>query len=112
MYDGFVSDADKMRCEAVRNAGQNELADMHPNFVDERLSPLLLHYKARNFPKSLSDTESTEWEKWRSERIMRGLPTYMNSLQKISSSTTDENKQFILQELHLWAESIMPAETE
>ena len=112
LYDGFVSDADKMRCEAVRNAGQNELADMHPNFVDERLSPLLLHYKARNFPKSLSDTESTEWEKWRSERIMRGLPTYMNSLQKISSSTTDENKQFILQELHLWAESIMPAETE
>lgn len=112
LYDGFVSDADKMRTEAVRNAGENDLADMQPNFVDERLSPLLLHYKARNFPKSLSDDEATEWEKWRAERIVRSLPTYMKSLQKLSTSTTDENKLFILQELHLWAESIMPAETD
>ncbi len=112
LYDGFVSDADKMRTEAVRNAGQNDLADMHPNFVDERLSLLLLHYKARNFPKSLSESETTQWEKWRGERIIRGLSTYMKTLQKLSSAKTDENKQFILQELHLWAESIMPTETE
>jgi exodeoxyribonuclease-1 len=112
LYDGFISDADKMRTEAVRNADQNALADMHPNFVDERLSLLLLHYKARNFPKSLSQDEATEWEKWRSGRIIRGLPTYMKSLQKLSSSEADENKIFLLQELHLWAESIMPIEAD
>jgi exodeoxyribonuclease-1 len=111
LYDGFVSDADKMRTEIVRNATENELADFHPNFIDERLNPLLMHYKARNFPKSLSQDEATEWEKWRADRIMRGLPAYMNSLQKLAS-TTDDNKLFILQELHLWAESIMPAETD
>jgi exodeoxyribonuclease-1 len=112
LYDGFVSDADRMRVEGVRKANENELADMHPNFVDERLSPLLLHYKARNFPKSLSDDEVVTWEKWRSSRVLAGLPVYMNSLQKMASSVTDENKQFILQELHLWAESIMPIDTE
>lgn len=112
LYDGFVSDADKMRTEAVRGANENDLADFHPNFVDERLNPLLLHYKARNFPKSLSDSEATEWEKWRANRINRALPSYMNSIQKIAASTTDENKLFILQELHLWAESIMPVEAE
>jgi len=101
-----------MRVEGVRKANENELADMHPNFVDERLSPLLLHYKARNFPKSLSDDEVVTWEKWRSSRVLAGLPVYMNSLQKMASSVTDENKQFILQELHLWAESIMPIDTE
>ncbi|HUC96801.1 MAG TPA: exodeoxyribonuclease I [Candidatus Saccharimonadales bacterium] len=112
LYDGFISDADKMRTEAVRNASENDLADFHPNFVDERLSPLLMHYKARNFPKSLSADETVQWEKWRSDRIFNRLPVYMSSLQKISASTTDDSKLFVLQELHLWAESIMPTDLE
>jgi len=110
LYDGFVSDGDKLRIEIVRNSKENELADFHPSFVDERLDPLLLHYKARNFPKSLSEEEAIEWEKWRSDRITNSLPSFMSSLQKISSTTTDENKQFLLKELQLWAESIMPAD--
>lgn len=112
LYEGFVSDGDKMRIEAVRNSNENELADFHPNFVDERLEPLLLHYKARNFLKSLSQDESIEWEKWRSDRIIAGLPVLTSVLQKIASTTTDENKLFLLQELHLWAESIMPVDLE
>ena len=112
LYDGFVSDGDKMRIETVRNASGNELADFHPNFVDERLDPLLLHYKARNFPKSLSEQEVIIWEKWRTDRISAALPAFTSSLQKISSTTTDENKIFILTELQLWAESIMPADLD
>jgi len=110
LYDGFVSDGDKLRVEIVRNSKENELADFHPSFVDERLDPLLLHYKARNFPKSLSEEEAIEWEKWRSDRITNSLPTFMSSLQKISSTTNDENKQFLLKELQLWAESIVPVD--
>jgi len=110
LYDGFVSDGDKLRIEIVRNSKANELADFHPNFVDERLDPLLLHYKARNYPKSLSEEEAIEWEKWRSDRILAGLPAFTMSLQKLSSTTTDENKQFLLKELQLWAESIMPVD--
>ena len=112
LYDGFVSDIDKMRVETVRNANERELADFHPNFTDERLSPLLLHYKARNFPKSLAEDEVIAWEKWRAEKIMAALPIFMKSLQKISSTVTDSDKQFILQELQLWAESIIPADLD
>jgi exodeoxyribonuclease-1 len=108
LYDGFVSDSDRMRIEKVRSSGQDELADFHPNFTDERLPALLLHYKARNFLKSLSEDESVEWEKWRSQKIAAALPKYMQSIQKLASQTTDESRLFILQELHLWAESIMP----
>jgi len=110
LYDGFIPDIDKLRVEAVRNAGENELADMTPNFTDERLSPLLLHYKARNYPKSLSEDEAATWEKWRSNRIMSTMPAFMEALQRLSAATNDENNQFILQELHLWAESIIPAD--
>jgi len=112
LYDGFVPDGDRMRIEAVRNADENALADIHPSFTDERLNLLLLHYKARNYPRSLSEDEAKTWEEWRSGRLANGLPQFMQALQRLASTTSDENKQFILQELHLWAESIMPADTD
>jgi exodeoxyribonuclease-1 len=109
LYDSFVPDTDKIRVEAVRNADADKLADFNPNFIDERLGPLLLHYKARSFPSSLSENEVVQWEKWRAERIAKDLPGYMQSIQRLASTVKDENKQFILQELHLWAESIIPS---
>lgn len=112
LYDGFVPDVDKMRLEKVRDANELGLADFHPNFTDERLEPLLLHYKARNFPKSLSKDEAEAWEKWRVSRINASLPEFAKSLKKLAATITDENKLFILQELQLWAESIMPADLD
>ncbi len=108
LYDGFMPDVDKMRSEAVRNASEDQLADLHPNFTDERLDPLLLHYKARNFPNSLAEDEMVIWEEWRAGRINASLPTFLESLRKLSVNA-DENKTFILQELQLWAESIIPS---
>jgi exodeoxyribonuclease-1 len=89
---------------------ETDLADFHPNFTDERLDPLLLHYKARNFPGSLAQDEIIAWEKWRSQKISESMPEFIKSIQKLSATITDEGKQFILQELQLWAESVMPAD--
>ena len=111
LYDGFVNDRDRLRIETVRNATERELADFHPEFTDERLSPLLLHYKARSFPKTLSESASREWEGWRGRHIAAQMPGFVKSLQKLAATETDENKQFILQELQLWAESIVPSDT-
>jgi len=112
LYDGFVPDIDKMRIETVRNATERELADLHPNFTDERLDPLLLHYKARNFPGSLAEDEAIAWEKWRVSKITAGLPAFAESLQKMSLVISDENKLFVLRELHLWVEGILPADLD
>jgi exodeoxyribonuclease-1 len=109
LYDGFVGDMDVMRIEKVRTSDEQQLADLHPEFVDERLPELLLHYKARNYPRSLAEDEAIAWEKWRAQRIQRQLPGFVTRLQTLSK-TTDESKQFILQELQLWAESIVPLE--
>lgn len=110
LYDGFVSDRDRLRIETVRNADERQLADFRPDFTDERLNPLLLHYKARNFPKVLSEDESLAWEQWRVEHLNAQLPQFMKSMQRLSFAERDESKLFILQELQLWAESIMPSD--
>lgn len=110
LYDGFVPDIDKLRIETVRNFSERELADFNPNFSDERLSSLLLHYKARNFPNSLAEDEVIIWEKWRSDKIINSLSEFTQTLQKLSSTIDNEDKLFILQELQLWAESILPTD--
>lgn len=110
LYDGFVDARDKLRIETVRNADARTLADFQPTFSDERLAPLLLHYKARNYPASLGEAESRAWEEWRASRIARQLPQFMASLNRLAATEVDDNKQFILQELHLWAENVMPTD--
>ena len=109
LYDGFLNDRDRLRVEAVRNADERELADFHPEFQDERLAPLLLHYKARNFPRSLSEDDLAQWETWRTQRLQAQLPGFMTDLHRLAPTATDE-QQFILQELQLWAEAVLPSD--
>ena len=111
LYDGFVSDRDRMRIDTIRSANESTLADMQPEFSDERLTPLLLHYKARNFPRTLSETEVLQWEEWRSGRLQRQLPGFIASLTKLQAEKAgDTNADYILSEMQLWVESVLPAE--
>lgn len=112
LYDGFVSDTDNLRIEKVRNANEQQLADLHPEFIDERLDGLLLHYKARNYPKSLAEDEAVAWESWRANHIKAALPAFVTRLNQVAKVTTDDSKQFVLQELQLWAESIVPIDED
>ncbi len=109
LYDGFLQDRDTLRVETVRNANEQALADYHPEFVDERLSPLLLHYKARNFPKTLAENEAHEWEAWRAGRLKAQLPAFLSSLDRISKNP-GEAEAFLIQEMRLWCEAIIPSD--
>ena len=111
LYDGFINDKDALRAETVRNAAVADLRGLALSFDDERLGPLLLHYKARSFPKLLRGTEASEWEQWRTQRLSRQYPDFMKQLEIVSEAarkTDNENNHFIIQEMQLWAESIMP----
>ena len=99
LYDGFLNDRDKIKVAAVRNAEPDRLADFHPEFDDERLPELLLHYKGRNFPETLSDTEMEEYETYRKERLRRQAGRFMQELEKIED-------KFLKQELFLYMQSL------
>ena len=106
LYDGFLDNTDKTRCAAVRRATINELADFHPDFHDSRLPHLLLHYKARNFENTLSDSEHKKWEDYRMRRIKSHQNAYIKAIQEIA--TRPDADQYILQELQLWYQSLLP----
>ena len=101
LYDGFLNDADRVKVAAVRNAGGQKLADFHPDFHDARLPELLLHYKGRNFPESLSESESSKWEEYRRARLSRLAPKFLEELQKLY-----EKDEFVAEELKLYFENV------
>lgn len=105
LYDGFLDNADKISCNAVRRATLNDLADFHPDFHDPRLPDLLLHYKARNFEKSLTESEHKKWDEYRMTRIKAKQNEYIKAIQDLAAKGADS---FILEELQLWYQSLLP----
>lgn len=105
LYDGFLDNTDKTRCAAVRRATLNDLADFHPDFHDPRLPDLLLHYKARNFERALTESERAKWEEYRMGRIKAAQNQYIKEIQQFAAAGKDP---FILEELQLWYQSILP----
>ena len=105
LYDGFLDAPDKTKCLAVTRANANELADFHPDFNDPRLPDLLLHYKARNFENSLSEAEYKKWEAYRVERIKASANNYIRDIQQLAADGKD---QYLLEELQLWYQSLLP----
>lgn len=117
LYSSFLSKSDQNLCNAIRNADVHRLADFHPEFQDERLPELLLHYKAKNFPKSLAADEVPQWEKYRLDRLNRQLKDFSAQIEDLQARlasgtavTAKGNKidPFILEELSLWYQSLQP----
>ena len=108
LYDSFTPKSDQAKIRLVAAADSAGLADLHPNFTDERLDELLFRYKARQYPASLSESEEERWRKFRRAKLERELPAYLSELSKLASSPAAD--QFILEELQLWAESIAPVD--
>ena len=109
LFEGFVSRSDDIKIEAVRNSTDRELADFHPDFTDERLTDLLLHYKARSFPKSLSSQEKELWEEYRVENLQKMIPNFMKEFQEIANNQNlNSQEEYILEEIKLWLENILP----
>lgn len=114
LYDGFFADSDKSKMRIVRDADENKLADLHLDFADERLARLLLLYKARQFPKSMTEQDQQAWEEYRNNRLFAGdqQSRYAKYISRIVAlgqqpNLTDAQK-YILEELTLYAQSIEP----
>lgn len=115
MYKGFFENQDKQAMRVVRAAAPEELGDLGLTFKDHRLEALLPLYKARNYPKQLTSEERAEWERFCENRLLAGgkhsrMAKFMARLQEVAGREhLTEHQRFLLEELRLYAESIMPA---
>lgn len=70
LYEGFLDDHDRRRCDAVRRAAPDALGQTDWRFSDPRLAPLLFRYRARNHPDTLDPAEVLQWQAFCRERLL------------------------------------------
>ena len=109
IYDGFWLDGDLGDLLKVREAEIDELSSLVSKVSNSRIRDMIPLYKARNFPQSLSPEELEAWEERKKSVFSASkLERFSNRMKELSSSRKDKNSQYLLTELQLYVESILP----
>jgi len=114
LYDSFWSPADQAELTLVRTAEPDNVSALLATLKNKQIRTLLPRYKARNFPKLLTGEEREEWEKYRQKFFYGGghdsrYAKFSKRMQAIAvSRKLSKNDEYLLTELQLYAESILP----
>lgn len=112
LYQGFLPDADKVLLAGVRDARGEELDETHFPFQDRRYRELLLHYRARNFPASLSQEDAECWRSICRERITGerssylSLVDYRREIENVRVSSDQSAVLSLMDQLDNWGEYV------
>ncbi len=108
LYGGFVPRDDQRLFPEIRSASSDRLAAMRRPFSDERLNELLLAYRARRWPDSLSADEQSEWAERREARLLHDpdlasiqWPAFQARLAQLRQERPDASE--LLSDLERWA---------
>lgn len=115
LYDGFVGPADKATMHAITTATPDALRGFADKLKDKRLRTLLPLYQARNYPVSLNSDERAAWDEFCHQRLFGGdtksrASSYFARLQELAAGKLSDQQQFLVEELQLYGESIVPAD--
>lgn len=115
LYAGFINNADRLLLTQLRQLTPAALSQARATFIDPKLAELVLRYRARNWPETLNVVEKEQWQILRTARILEGIDGYVNIddyLTHLDTLATDatltEQQHTLLEQLHLWAEIIVP----
>jgi exodeoxyribonuclease-1 len=103
--------------QKVQTVEPEKLDSESIKFHDKRLGELLPLYKARNFPRSLSDSEQKWWEDFCAQRLFAGgansrLAKYFARIDELAGAKPTKERSYLLEELRLYGQSLMPAELD
>ncbi|KAA0454071.1 MAG: exodeoxyribonuclease I, partial [Candidatus Thioglobus sp.] len=111
LYNGFMDNSDRRISDQIQTLSIKQLQDFHPKFKDQKLDELLLHFKATNYPESLSEEEQEAWFEVVQGRVQNGENGYL-SIDEYSKSIaamrkTNPEQEKLLQQLEQYAESFL-----
>lgn len=116
LYDSFISGTDKQLSSSFINEKPANMAEFTAKFKDPRLKSLVPLYISKNYPKNQTADVRDRWEKFRTHKMLGGGQTsraakYFKQLQELATDTSlSAEKQFLVEELQLWGQSILPVE--
>lgn len=114
LYDGFWNDSDRGELNIIRHSDVEEFSDLQQKIKNKRLREMMPLYKARNFPQKLTPEEHDWWETRKRKTMLDGgdkskLAKVFNRMQEIAKTRKlSSNDEYLLSELQLYIESIVP----
>lgn len=115
LYSGaFFSANDKQNFQQIRNTPAEELDELELAFEDPRCDEMLFRFRARNWPEYLTSTERERWDEFRWQRFHSPVTSSLtllglqDELIRLSNQGLEEKQMFLLQEIQLWVESMLP----
>ncbi len=114
LYDGFLQDHDRKLLKQLHAASPDKITPFANKFLDDRLKKLIPLYKARNFPRQLSDQERADWEAHIHTRLFSGdqssrLANYFKRIEELQNNPTlSQAKRHLLEDLLLYGQSLLP----
>jgi len=114
LYQGFLDNRDKKTSADVRAADAKTLANTTFSFYDQRLPELLFRYRARNFPESLNEQETSQWREYLKSRFSNAGGEYGQSVEEfrekiahlLNDADLSDEKRLVLQELQSYQENL------
>ena len=118
LYDGFWSDTDRGEINLIRHTDVNEFNELVTKVKNKRLREMMPLYKARNYPQKLTSEEHENWENYKRKAMLSGgekskLARVFSRMQEIAKTRKlSSNDEYLLSELQLYIESIVPEPEE
>ena len=114
---GFFSDEDRLAMARLRAIDPTELAQASFRFEDPRLPEMLLRYRARNWPDTLSEAEREDWDAYRLARLTDPegggsiqIEDYGRRLAELRAAHADDARRLtLLDALAEWGDRVMDA---
>ena len=109
LYDGFISDTDRRRCNKVQNALRRNKIWKNIEFEDSRCNDLAQRLKVRLFPEQVTDSEMAEFQQFVKQRLSSdtfNLVGYIGEIKVRLSQERNHRDREMLQALKDYAEQI------
>lgn len=118
LYDGFWGDQDRGELTKIRHTDPHDFSEVQKTVKNKRLREMMPLYKARNYPHLLTVEEHEAWDSFRQKKLLGGadksrLARTMKRMQEIATTRKlSSNDEYLLAELQLYIESIIPEPAE
>lgn len=113
IYDGFWTDQQKRQLNELVLSPPEAIIGKANDFGDPKIEEMAFRFVARNYRKKLTPDQAESWQTKRAQIMLSGGEKSMaadfgRKLELAYQKVDSENKRYLLTELQLYAESIMP----
>jgi len=113
LYSGFWTPADMSEMLKVRMSDPGDLGKLVESVKNKRTREMIPLYKARNYHDKLTPEERDAWEDYRKTALYAGgkssrMAKFSERMQQLGSKQLNDHDEYLLTELQLYVESIIP----